>query len=146
MMSKFSLLCIDSALWNPSTSATWGSLDFCPKVMQFCIHIITQGQLTALSHVGAWGDVEKPCQDMAFLLIAPHLAIGCKWVFGLTAMWLHPCQAHLPTLADAAWKLLLLANEGTNWPNAYIRMNDVVAHVPLSSVGHIGVMTDVVFL
>ena len=36
---------------------------------------------------------------------------------------------------------MLLADEGTNWPYAYARMNDAVAHTPLSSEGHIGMMT-----
>ena len=54
---------------------------------------------------------------------------------------MHPHQAHLPMLADAAQKLLLLADEDSNWPYAYIRMNDAMIHAPLSSIGHIGVMT-----
>ena len=44
-------------------------------------------------------------------------------------------------LVAVARKLILLANKGTNWPYAYVRMNDAVAHAPLSSEGHIGVMT-----
>ena len=103
---------------------------------------ITQGQLTALSQAAAWDDMEKPHQDMAFLLIAPSLAIGCKWVFGLTTVWTHPHQAHLPMLVEATQKLLLLADGGASWSYAYIRMNDTMAHMLLSSVGHIGVMTD----
>ena len=138
-MSEFLLLCADSALWDSTTTATWGFLDFCPKVTQFQVHIITQGQLATLSQVGAWGDAEKPHQDMAFLLIVPSLAIGCKWVFRLTAMWMHPHQVYLPTLADVVLKLLLLADEGADWSYAYIRMNDAVAHTPLSSEGHIGI-------
>ena len=51
-------------------------------------------------------------------------------------MWKHAHQAHLPMLADAGRMLLLLADEGADWPYAYIRMNDAVAHTPLSSVGH----------
>ena len=85
--------------------------------------------------------MEKPCQDITFIFIVPNLAIGCKWVFSLTAMWTHPCQVCLPTLAEAAQKLMLLANEGTNWPHAYARMNNAMAHAPLSNEGHIGVMT-----
>ena len=112
-----------------------------PKSCTFAVCTITQGQLSTLSQVVAWGDVEKPHQDMAFLLMAPSLAVGCKWVFILTARWMHPCQAHLPTLMDADWKLLLLADEGTNRPYAYIRMNDAMAHMSLSSIGHIGIMT-----
>ena len=79
---------------------------------------------------------------MVFVLIAPSLAIGCEWVFGLTAMWAHPYQAHLPTLAEVAQKLMLLANKGPNWPYAYAQMNDTMAYMPLSSEGHIGIMTD----
>ena len=94
-----------------------------------------QRQLTALSQAGAWGDVEKPHQGMACLSIAPNLAVGYKQVFGLTVVWMHSHQVHLPTLEEAAQKLLLLADEGTNCPYAYIRMNDAVAHSLLSSEG-----------
>ena len=79
---------------------------------------------------------------MVFILIAPSLAIGCEWVFSLTAMWVHPHQACLPTLADATWNLMLLANEGPNWQYAYVQMNDAMANVPLPSEVHIGIMTD----
>ena len=53
-------------------------------------------------------------------------------------MWMHP---HLPTLEEAAQKLLLLADEGTNWPYAYIRMNDAMAYSSLSSERHISALT-----
>ena len=86
--------------------------------------------------------MEKPQQDMAFVLIVPSLAVGCEQVFGLTAMWAHPCQAHLPTQAEAAQKLMLLANKGPNWPYAYAQMNNAMAHAPLPSEGHLGIMTD----
>ena len=52
-----------------------------------------------------------------------------------------PWPGMLPTLVDVAQKLLLLADEGADWPYAYIRMNDTLAHTLLSSVGHIGIMT-----
>ena len=79
---------------------------------------------------------------MAFILIAPSLAIGCEWVFSLTTVKTHPCQAHLPTLADAGQKQMLLDDKGPNWPYAYAQMNDAVAHTSLSSEGHIDIMTD----
>ena len=108
--------------------------------MQFQVCTITQRQLTTLSQEGACRSVDKPCQDMAFILTAPSLAIGCARIFGLTAMWTQH-QVCLPTLSEVAQKLMLLGNEGTNWPYAYARMNNAVAHAPLSSEGHIGVMT-----
>ena len=141
-MSDFLVLSTDRSLWDPSAKVTWGSLDFCPTVMQFTVHAIMQRQLTALSQMGASGDVEKPQQDMAFVLIVPSLAIMCEWVFSLTAMWVHPHQAHLPTLEGAAQKLMLLANQGPNWLYVYAWMNDNMAHVPLSNERHIGIMTE----
>ena len=83
----------------------------------------------------------QPHQDMTFILIAPSLAIGCEWDFGLIAVLMHPHQIQLPTLAEVAQKLMLLADEGINWPYAHARMNDAMAHAPLSSERHIGVMT-----
>ena len=130
------------SLWDPSTKATWWSLRFCPMVMWFQVCTITQWQLTTLSQVEAWGDAEKPQQDMVFVIIVPSLAIGCEQIFGLTAMRVHPCQACQPILMEVTQKLMLLADEGTNWPYAYAWMNDAVAHVPLSSEGHIGIMTE----
>ena len=48
-MSDFMLLSIEVGLWEASTKAMWGSLDFCPVVMWFQVCVITQAQLTALS-------------------------------------------------------------------------------------------------
>ena len=79
---------------------------------------------------------------MAFLLVAPTLTIRCEQIFGLTAMWAHPCQVHLHTLEKAAHKLVLLADEGLDLPYAFVQLNYAVSHAPLSSKGHIGTMTD----
>ena len=79
---------------------------------------------------------------MAFVLVVPSLTIGCEWIFGLTAMWAHPCQAHLHTLGEVAHKLILLASEGADWPYTFVGMNNTMPHAPLSSEGHIGSMTD----
>ena len=126
---------------GPNYQCHMGYLDFCPKIMQFQVCTITQRQLTAHSKVGAWGDMEKPHQDMLFFLIVQSLAVACEWVFGLTTVLMHPHQACLPTLVDVAQKLLLLADEGADWSYAYIRMNDAVAHMPLSSERHIAIMS-----
>ena len=60
------------------------------------------------------GDVEKPQQDMAFHLIVLSLIIGCERVFDLTAVWVHPCQAHFQNLEETACKLMLLADNSTD--------------------------------
>ena len=138
-MSEFLHLCTDTVLWDPNSSAMRGSLDFCLLIKQFHVPTIRQTQLTALSQTGTWGNVENPRQDMAFLLIAPSLTIGCKRIFGLMALWAHPHQAHLVSLVEVVWHLILMADEGLDWLYMFICMNDPVLHVPLSSEGHLSI-------
>ena len=111
-MSDFLLLSTDIHLWEASTKAKWGLLNFCPAVMQSQVQAITPVQLVTLSQAGAWGEAEKPQWDMAFILIVPCTNTGCEWVFNLTDVWAHPCQAHLHALKEVAHKLLLLADNG----------------------------------
>ena len=76
------------------------------------------------------------------MLIVPSTDAGCEQVFGLTAVWAHPHQACLHTLEEVAHKVLLFADDGPDWPYAFVQMNDTVSHVPLSSKGHVSTMTD----
>ena len=86
--------------------------------------------------------MENPKNDMAFLLIAPSVAVGCKTVFGLLAVWVHPCQTHLVSLAEVAQCLFLLANEGPDCPYTFIQMNYAILHVLLFSKGHLGILME----
>ena len=68
--------------------------------------------------------------------------MGCERVFGLVAVWAHPCQAHYHSLEDAAHKLVLLVEESSDWAHAFVWLNEALSHVPLSSEGHIRTMVD----
>ena len=103
---------------------------------------ITQVWLITLSQTGAWGDVQKPQQDMTFILVAPSIAIRCEWVFGLMAVWAHSCQAHFKTLEEATHRLVLLADASVDWPYAFVWLNDAMSYVPLMNKGHISTMMD----
>ena len=76
-------------------------------------------ELYALSHTGAWGDVEKLRCDMAFLLIVPDKTVKGERVFGLIAVWAHPHQAHHLSLGETVHKLTLLIDIGTDWAYAF---------------------------
>ena len=141
-MSKFSLLCTDTTLWDPTTRATYGSRDFWPAITWFQVHAIMQTQLTILSQAGAWEEVEKPWWDMTFLMTLLSYNTRSDQVFGLATMWAHPHQDYLSTLVEAAEKLMLLMDDGPDWPYTFIHMNDSVLHMPLSDKGHIGTMTN----
>ena len=101
-----------------------------------------QEQLNALSQAGAWGNVEKPWQDMAFPLVVPNIIIWCKRVFGLTTVWAHPHQAHFQTLEEVACKLLLLADVSVDWPYAFVQLNNTISHALLLNEGHVSTMRE----
>ena len=139
-MSEFSCLCANATLWDPTTRAAWVSLNFCPMLMWFQVHVIMQTQLTTLSQAGACGEVEKPRQDMAFLMIVPNTNTRDDQAFGLAVVWAHPNQGHLSTLMEAAQKLMLLADDGPDWPYAFVCMSNTMLEVSLSNNGHINAM------
>ena len=79
---------------------------------------------------------------MAFVMIVPSTNAWGDQLFGLAVVWVHPCQGHLTTLAEAAQKFMLLAGDSPDWPYAFIHMSNTILHMPLSNNGHISTMTD----
>ena len=103
--------------------------------MWFQVHAIMQTQLTTLSQVGAWGEVGYGLPD-------DSTNAGGDQVFSLAVVWVHPYQGHLSTLVEAAQKLMLLADDGPDWPYAFIYMSNTMLHAPLSDNGHISTVRD----
>ena len=62
--------------------------------------------------------------------------------FGLGAVWVHTCQAHLSLLEEVVRKLTLLINTKEDWPYAFVQLCKDSQHVPLSSARHISAMID----
>ena len=141
-MSEFSLLCDNINLWDPATEATLGSLDFCHGIRWFVVPTLTLTQLINLSQAGAWGDIEKPQHDIAFLMIVPSANIRDEQIFGLAVVWANPHQGHLTTLVEAACKLALFMDDSPDWLYAFVCISSTTSHAPLLDAGHIGSMTD----
>ena len=78
---------------------------------------------------------------MAFLLILPKEGVTGERVYGFAMVWVHPCQARVPTLDEAARRLTLLASSGSNWPYAFMHFNGDTCDVPLPKEGHLSAMT-----
>ena len=79
---------------------------------------------------------------MAFLLVVPSITIRCETVFGLTVVWVHPHQAHFPTLLEVAHKHVLLVDISKDWPYAFVQLNDTMSYAPLLKEGYINAMMD----
>ena len=109
-------------------------------LLQFQVSAIMLSELYALSNTGVWENIEKPMYDMAFLLIALDKTIKRERVFGLVAVWVHLQQACHHSLGEAAHKLTLLIDIGTNLVYTFAWLNEGALHTPLSSEGHMSAM------
>ena len=63
-------------------------------------------------------------------------------VFRPAMVWVHPYQACIPTLDEAARKLTLLTASCENWAYAVVRFNEDAQNVPLPKEGHFSAMIE----
>ena len=63
-------------------------------------------------------------------------------VFWLAMVWVHPYQAHIPTLDEAVRKLALLTTSCPNWAYTFVLFNEDAQHVPLPLEGHLTAMIE----
>ena len=57
-------------------------------------------------------------------------------------MWVHPYQARVSTIDEAAKQLAQLASTGPNWPYALVQLNRDAHQMPLHTEGHLSVMME----
>ena len=88
-------------------------------------------ELSSLTHLLVWGDPERFCSDVAFILILPEEGATGEGVYELAMAWVHPYQARVSTIDDVVRKLTFLASAGPNWPYAFVQFNGDAHHVPL---------------
>ena len=100
MMCDYTFFSKDPSQWDKSYQSLWGCHDICPLLKQFHVTQVTQPGLSSLTRLWVWGDFERFCSDMAFLLILPKEGVAGERVYGLAVVWVHPCQARVPTLDE----------------------------------------------
>ena len=128
--------------WGKSYQSIWGCHDICPLLEQFQITHVTQLELASLTCLKAWGDPQKFCSYVAFLLVLPKEGGVGERVYGLSMVLVHPYQAMVFTIDGAAKQLAQLASTGPAWPYALVKLNGDTHHMPLPTEGDLSVMTE----
>ena len=141
-MNDYSHFAEDTNRWEQITEAMWGSHDIFPLLSQFHVMVISQSHLSAIFQAKAWGDPKKHKLGMDYLLIVPAQMVEEERIFGLVAMWVHPCQTLLSSLEEAVKKCTLLINTGDDWPYAFVQLCEDSQHVPLSDAEHVSIIVD----
>ena len=109
---------------------------YTPRVVSH--HQVTQSEIASLTCLKAWGDPKKFHSNVAFLLVLPEEGAEGERVYRLTMMWVHPCQARVSTIDEAAKQLAQLAI----CPYALVQLNRDVHHMPLPTEDHLSVMME----
>ena len=119
-----------------------GHLDICPLLHQFHVTSITQSELSSLTSLKAWGDAEKFCSDIAFLLVSTEEGVAGDRVYGLSMIWVTPYQARVSTVEEAVKQLTALVSSGPNWTYALVQLHRDTCHAPLPREGHLKILPE----
>ena len=120
----------------------WGHLDICPLLNQFHLASITYSELSSLTSLRAWGDVEKFHSNIAYLLVSTKDGAMSDRVYGLSTIWVNLCQARVSTVEEAVRLLTALVSSGPNWPYTLVWLNRDTCHVSPPREGHMSVLQE----
>ena len=122
-MSDYTFFSKEPGHWGKSYQSLWGCHNICLLLQWFHSAQVTQLELTSLTCLKAWGDADRFCSVVTFLLVLPKEGVAGERAYGLAMMWVHPYQARDSTIDGAAKQLTQLASTGPNWPYALVQLN-----------------------
>ena len=126
--------------WRKEMALMWGSINICPPLWWFHIPFLTPVELSSLTSLKAWGEKQRVCHGIAFLLVlAEEEATGDrKW--GLLTIWVNPGQARVHSLEEAVGNLTDWVSSKHDWSYALVWLHEDTYHVPLPKERHLGIL------
>ena len=132
----------DPSQWGEVFQSLWGCLDICPFLNQFHVASKTHSELSSLTSLKAYGDVEKFCSNVAFLLVLTVEGAVRDRIYGLSMIRVNPYQVRIPTIEEAVKQLTALVSTGPNWPYTLVWLNGETCHAPLPREGHLNALVE----
>ena len=118
----------------------WGNLTICTPLQQFHISSLTPAELSSLTSLKAWGEKQKICHDITFLLVlAEEEATGDR-KYGLLTIGVNPCWARVCSMEEVVRDLTAWVSSGPNWPYTLVQLQEDTHHVPLPKEGDLGTL------
>ena len=120
--------------WRKDMALLWGNLSICPPLHQFQLPCHSQVELSSLNALKSGGEGQKPCHNIAFLLVWVEKAMGDR-NYGLSIIWVNPSQVRVPSMEEVVRKLTACTSSGTDWPYALVCLHEGTHHAPLPKEG-----------
>ena len=136
MMSEFEFFTNKEERWGDSMKALWGNLSICPILHHLDLPYHMAGELLSISCLKVWGDIQKPQDGMAYLLVKVEDASEVEG-YGMALVWISPHQARASTMAEALEILSTCTPSGPDWPYVLIQLYEGTNHAPLPKDKHL---------
>ena len=90
-MNNYAFFSKCSSQWGEAFLSLWGHLDICPLLHQFHVTSITQLELSSLTSLKAWGNVEESFSDImpSSWSLLRRGTVGDR-MCGLSTVWVNP--------------------------------------------------------
>ena len=138
-MSEFEFFMGREDRWGNSMQVLWGSLGICPPLDHIGLPHHTAEELHSISHLKVCGDVQKPHQGMAYLLVQIDDTSEAE-TYDMALVWINPLQARVSLMVEALEILSSLTSEGSDWPYIFLQLYEGTNHTPLPRDKHICVL------
>ena len=88
---------------------------------------------------GLGGETEDPSRYHILLVLDEEEATWDRR-YGLSTIWVNPCQARVCSMEEAVRELTAWVSSGPNWHYALVQLNEDTHHVALPKEGHLGIL------
>ena len=119
--------------------ALWGNLSICPILDHIDLPYHMAGELLSISHLKVWGDIQKPQDGVAYLLVKVEDASEVEG-YGMALVWISPHQARASTMEEALEILSTCVSSGPDWPYVLAQLYEGTSHVPLPKDKYLGIL------
>ena len=124
--------------WGKDMASLWGNLNICPQLCCLELPCYTQAELSSISSLKIWRDVQKPHCDITYLLVWVENAMKERH-YSICIVWVNPNQVRATTMEEAVEKLTTCISSGTYWPYALAQLYEGPCHAPLPKYRYLGV-------
>ena len=69
MMTEYVFFARKAERWGKDKMSLWGSLNICPCLNYLELLCHSSGELFSISSLKIWGDIQEPCNDIAYILV-----------------------------------------------------------------------------
>ena len=96
-MTRYAFLSEKADRWGKDLASLWGNFNICPQLHQLELLCHSQVESSSISSLKVRGDTQKPCCNMAYLLVQVEDVMEGRQ-YSISLVWVHPNQVRVTTI------------------------------------------------